>query len=190
MVATESSVGQAFELFSAAAPEGWRVELVEGEICLSPPGNGAHAEIVSELAGQVIDRRGDPSLRAYTGVGLKVPTVPGIPGVPGADYVLPDLTVAPRSSFANEDVWQYPSDVLLAAEVTSAGTAERDRGKKLCGYARAGIPVYLLIDGEKGEVVVHFEPSDGAYGCSVRYKWGLAVPLPAPLGFELDTAEF
>ncbi|GAA3887612.1 Uma2 family endonuclease [Streptomyces lacrimifluminis] len=187
MATAESGVGQAFESFSAAAPEGWRVELVEREICVSPPGNGEHAEIVSELAGQVMDRRNDLSLRPCTGIGLKIPEVLG---VPGAGHVLPDLTVAPKSSFANEDVWQNPSAVLLVAEVASAGTAERDRRKKPCGYARAGIPVCLLIDGEKGEVVVHFEPSDDAYGCSARYKWGLDVPLPEPLGFELDAAGF
>lgn len=79
MATTESSVGQAFELFSAAAPEGWRVEIVEGEICVSPPGNGEHAEIVSEAAGQVIDRRNDPSLRPCTGIGLKIPRSPVSP---------------------------------------------------------------------------------------------------------------
>lgn len=87
-------------------------------------------------------------------------------------------------------MWQDPSPVLLVAEVTSADTAERDRKEKPCGYARAGIPVYLLIDWEKGDVVVHFEPSGDTYGCSARYKWGLDVPLPEPLGFELDTAGF
>ncbi|MFI1355138.1 Uma2 family endonuclease [Streptomyces sp. NPDC020898] len=184
MATAESSVGQAFELFSEAAPEGWRVELVEGEVYVSPPDNGAHAEIVSELAGQVIDRRSDPSLRTYTGIGLK------IPGVPGGGRVLPDLTIAPKSSFAGEDVWQDPSIVLLVAEVTSTGTAERDRDKKPLGYARAGIPVYLLIDREAGELVVHSGLSGDAYGRHVRHKLGDAVPLPECLGFELDTAGF
>jgi len=180
----KSSVVQAFELFSTAAPEGWRVELVEGEICVSPPNDGEHAEIVSELSGLVIDRRDDPTLRTYTGIGLM------IPGVSGTGRVLPDLTVAPKNSFDNEDVWQHPSAVLLVAEVTSTSTAARDRDKKILGYARAGIPLYLLIDREEGEVLVCSEPSGGDYAKSLKHKLGLPVPLPAPLGFELDTADF
>ena len=53
-----------------------------------------------------------------------------------------------------------------------------------------GIPVYLLIDREEGEVLVYSEPSGDDYAKGLKHKLGLAVPLPAPLGFELDTAEF
>lgn len=122
--------------------------------------------------------------RAGLRTGLK------IPDVAGDGYVLPDLTVAPKGSFANEAVWQDPSTVLLVAEVTSASTAARDRDKKILGYARADIPVYLLIDREEGEVLVYSEPSGDDYAKSLKHKLGLIVPLPAPLGFELDTAEF
>ncbi|WP_307840870.1 Uma2 family endonuclease [Streptomyces sp. GESEQ-4] len=69
-------------------------------------------------------------------------------------------------------------------------TAVRDREKKIRGYARAGIPVYLLIDREEGEVIVYSEPSGDDYAKSPKRKLGLAVPLPEPLGFELDTGEF
>jgi hypothetical protein len=34
------------------------------------------------------------------------------------------------------------------------------------------------------------EPSGDDYAKGPRHKLGLSVPLPAPLGFELDTAEF
>ncbi|WP_194236225.1 Uma2 family endonuclease [Streptomyces acidicola] len=58
--------------------------------------------------------------------------------------------------------------------------------RKPHGYARAGIPVHLLIDREEGEVTVYAEPSGDAYAQGPKYKLGLAVPLPAPLGFDLD----
>ncbi|MDG5801561.1 Uma2 family endonuclease [Streptomyces ossamyceticus] len=181
---TGASVEQVFELFSATAPKGWRVELIEGEICVTPPANGEHEEIVSELADQVTERRGDRSLRNYTGIGLDVP------GASGTGHVVPDLVIAPKGSFSDREEWHDPSPVLLVAEVTSDGTAERDREKKIHGYARAGIPLYLLIDREAGEAVVHSEPSADEYAKSSRCKLGLTVALPAPLGFELDTAEF
>lgn len=145
---TGASVEQVFELFSATAPKGWRVELIGGEICVTSPVNGEHEEIV------------------------------------------PDLVIAPKGSFSDREEWHDPSPVLLVAEVTSDSTAERDREQKIQGYARAGIPLYLLIDREVGEAVVHAEPSANEYAESSRCKLGLTVSLPAPLGFELDTAEF
>ncbi|MEU6352835.1 Uma2 family endonuclease [Streptomyces sp. NPDC047072] len=179
-----ANVQQAFELFSAVAPRGWRVELIEGEICVTPPANGEHEEFVSEVSDQVAVRRTDRSLRNYTGIGLDVP------GASETGHVVPDLVVAPKGSFDDKEKWHVPSAVLLVAEITSTSTADRDRDKKMLGYARAGIPVYLLIDREEAEVVVFSEPSGEEYARSSKYKMGLAVPLPAPLGFEIDTAEF
>ncbi|MEU2288892.1 Uma2 family endonuclease [Streptomyces sp. NPDC013178] len=179
-----ASVEQVFQLISATAPKGWRVELIEGEICVTPPANGEHEEIVSELTEQVIDRRRDRSLRNYTGIGLN------LPGASVTGHVVPDLAVAPKGTFDDKEEWHDPSAVLLVAEVTSTSTADRDREKKILGYARAGIPVYLLIDREAGEVTVHSEPSGDQYAKASKCKLGLTVPLPAPLGFDLDTAEF
>lgn len=160
------------------------MELIEGEICVTPPANGEHEEIVSEVADQVVERRRDRSLRNYTGIGLNVP------GASETGHVVPDLVIAPKGSFDDQEEWHEPSGVVLVAEVTSTSTADRDRDKKIHGYARAGIPVYLLIDREEAEVIVYSEPSGDDYAQAPKHKLGLAVPLPAPLGFELDTAEF
>ncbi|MGW2701486.1 Uma2 family endonuclease [Streptomyces sp. NPDC001340] len=108
----------------------------------------------------------------------------------GTGRVIPDLAVARKGTFAGKEVWHDPSAVLLVAEVTSHSTADRDRDKKIHGYARAGIPVYLLIDREAGEVTVHSKPSGADYAKAPKYKLGQTVPLPAPLGFDLDTSEF
>ncbi|WBO65028.1 Uma2 family endonuclease [Streptomyces camelliae] len=179
-----ASVEQVFELFSATAPRGWRVELIEGEICVTPPANGEHEEIVSEVIDQVAERRHDRSLRNYTGIGLNVP------GSSDTGHVEPDLVIAAKGTFDDHEEWHDPAGVLLVAEVTSKSTGDRDRHKKIHGYARAGIPVYLLIDREEAEVIVYSEPSGDDYAKSPKYKLGQTVPLPAPLGFDLDTAEF
>ncbi|MFG2553839.1 Uma2 family endonuclease [Streptomyces sp. NPDC048581] len=177
-----TSVEAAFERINAAAPRGWRVELIEGEIYVTPPANGEHEEVVSELSGQVRDH--NKGVGRYTGIGLHVP------GASDTGHVIPDLAIAPKGSFDDQEEWHEPTGVVLVAEVTSTSTADRDRDKKIHGYARAGIPVYLLIDREEGEVTVYSEPSGDDYTQNPKYKIGLAVPLPAPLGFELDTAEF
>jgi hypothetical protein len=70
---TESSVEHAFDAYNAASPEGWRVELIEGETHVVPPANGEHEEIVSEVSGQVRDHRRE--FGRYTGLGLSCPTL-------------------------------------------------------------------------------------------------------------------
>jgi Uma2 family endonuclease len=181
---SDSSVETAFERLSAAAPLGWRVELIEGEICVTPPANGEHEGIVSRLNRQIIRKDPDDFLFTYTGIGLNVP------GASKTGHVVPDLVVAPDGCFDDEKQWHDSLPVLLVAEVTSPGTADRDRDKKIRGYARAGIPIYLLIDREEAEVVVYSEPSDDDYTQAPKHKLGLTVPLPAPFGFELDTSKF
>jgi Uma2 family endonuclease len=178
------SATEAFDVFSAAAPEGWRVELIEGDIHVTPPANGEHEEIVSETVDQVARRRRDPNLRSYTGIGLRVP------GASQSGKVEPDLLLAPKGSFADEETYHDPAPALLVAEVTSPSTGDNDRRKKILGYARAGIPVYLLIDRESGKVVVHAQPEGDKYTSTVAYDLSAVVPLPEPLGFELDTGQF
>ncbi|MFD8967437.1 Uma2 family endonuclease [Streptomyces sp. NPDC059568] len=178
------SVEAAFDVFDAVAPEGWRVELIEGEIHVRPPANGEHEEIVSELSGQVTERRKDPRLRSYTGLGLYVP------GASVSGKIVPDLVIAPKGSFTDELEYHDPSPVLFIAEVTSRSTGDNDRVKKVRGYARAGIPVYLLIDREAGQAVLCTVPVGEEYTRKVPYKISESVPLPEPLGFEIDTGEF
>ncbi|MGW6529815.1 Uma2 family endonuclease [Streptomyces venezuelae] len=175
-------VEEAFVWFNAVAPKGWRVELIEGEIHVTPPPNGEHEEIVSEINGQVRDHRKD--LGRYTSIGLYVP------GASLTGQVMPDLVLAPKGSFANEDKYHDPAAVLLVAEVTSRSTGDNDRHKKILGYARAGIPVYLLIDREAGNAVLYTEPAGEEYEHQEIFKLSKVVPLPEPLGFELDTSEF
>lgn len=177
-----ATVEETFELFSAQAPKGWRVELIEGEIYVVPPANGEHEEIVSELSGQVRDH--DRGLGRYTGIGLS------LPGTHDPVRVIPDLAIAPKGSFGDQQDWHAPDAVLLVAEVTSASTASRERVLKIRAYARAGIPVYLMIDREAGEAVVCSEPEGDDYTHKSIHKLGTEVPLPAPLGFSLDTAAF
>ncbi|MFE0101789.1 Uma2 family endonuclease [Streptomyces sp. NPDC059009] len=175
-------VEDAFVMFSAVAPKGWRVELIEGEIHATPPADGEHEEIVSEITGQARDHRKD--LARYTGIGLY------LPGASVSGQVEPDIVLAPKGSFADQEEYHDPSPVLLVAEVTSKSTGDNDRHKKILGYARAGIPVYLLIDRKAGHAVLYTEPAGEEYERQETFKLSKVIPLPEPLGFELDTSQF
>ncbi|WP_030679053.1 Uma2 family endonuclease [Streptomyces rimosus] len=178
-----ASVEDAFEALSAAAPKGWRVELIEGEIHVAPPPVGRHEEVVSELSGQVRDHRKD--LGRYTNVGLTVP------GASSSGKVIPDLAIAPKGSFDDEVDYHDPSPVMLVVEVLSSTTAGNDRIKKLRGYARAGIPIYLLIDRAADLAILCTEPSGERYLCMSEIDLAKkAISLPDPLNFEIDTSQF
>lgn len=176
------SVEEAFDSISTAAPEGWRVELIEGEIHVTRPANGEHEEIVSELSGQVRDQRRE--LDRFTGLGLLIPEA----SVTGK--VIPDLVVAPKGVFPPHTEYNDPGPVLLVGEVTSRSTSDQDRGGKLRGYAAAGIPLYLLVDRTAGVVQVYSEPAEGRYTHCEEVALAKTITLPEPLGIELDTSEF
>ncbi|WP_418957888.1 Uma2 family endonuclease [Streptomyces tritici] len=178
------SLDEAFQLFSSVSPRGWRVELIECQVHVTGMSDGGHATAVAELTDQVVGGRLSPTLRPYTGIGLRTR------GRHGTECFLPDLVVAPKGSFDDQQEWHVPDAVLLVGEVTCASTAGRDRVQKIRCYARAGIPVYLLIDREAGEAVVCSEPDGDDYAHKAIHKLGTKVPLPAPLGFVLDSAEF
>ncbi|MFF0555988.1 Uma2 family endonuclease [Streptomyces sp. NPDC004266] len=106
-----ASAQETFELFSALAPKGWRVELIEGEIYVVPPANGEHEKTVTEMVEQVIARRVDKELRNSTGIGLR------LPGATGTVRVIPDLVTAPRDSFDDQQEWHAPEPVLLGFDL-------------------------------------------------------------------------
>ncbi|WP_073757216.1 Uma2 family endonuclease [Streptomyces sp. CB03234] len=89
------------------------------------------------------------------------------------------------------ELYHAQDDDSDVCEVTSRSTAADDRAKKILGYARAGIPVYLLIDRqvEGGAIFVYSKPEGDSYTRQEKYTFSQTVPPPDPLGFELDTSE-
>jgi Uma2 family endonuclease len=79
--------------------------------------------------------------------------------------------------------------VLMTVEVTSTKPAN-DRSGKPEGYAAAGIPVYLLIDRERDELVVYSQPERGRYRQRFTTSGlGEELRLPDPVGVVLPTGE-
>ncbi|MFC4376657.1 Uma2 family endonuclease [Nocardia halotolerans] len=101
----------------------------------------------------------------------------------------PDGALAPTGVFAGQPEWADPAPVLMVVEVTSRDqdTDRRVRREEPRAYARTGIPVYLLIDREKGCVVVRSDPVDGEYERMMIQPFGAEVEIPAPVGVTLDT---
>lgn len=171
-----------FEAVEAEMPETVQAEFVNGRIIVVPAPDGDHSEVAGIVARQIFSR--DASLWLFEERGLHIPSY-------RATRARADGAVAPIGYFRGQKSWADPSGVLLVLEVTSGSEqdAEVDRVEKRDAYAQAELPVYLLVDRHKAEVVVHWEPKQGRYLHESRAAFGAPLPLPEPFGFDLDTTE-
>ncbi|WP_407699025.1 Uma2 family endonuclease [Streptomyces katsurahamanus] len=81
-----------------------------------------------------------------------------------------------------------PEDVLLAVEVVSADSEERDREVKPYKFARAGIPHFWRVEESEGLPVVHvfeLDPATQSYGLTGIHRKQLTVDRPFPLDIDL-----
>lgn len=167
-------------------PEGFRAELIEGDIVVTPPTDGDHEDYLSIVNEQVYGQ----SATAMQTSGYKGLVLSGSGDHP-ADHVIPDATIAPRSLrlFRGAPPWMPSDGVAMVVEVTST-KPRNDREVKRRAYARAGIPLYLLVDRDKSTVTLFSAPSAEDYVGHTAAPFGKPIPLPAPFSFDLDTTEF
>ena len=108
----------------------------------------------------------------------------------GRFYIPDAVVVHPDARTAEED----RAAIALVVEVTSPtspDTVLNDRVTKPKEYAKAGVPLYLLVDQERGGWTL-FALAEGwqRYQVAAGGKYGEQIPLPPPFGFEIDTADW
>jgi Uma2 family endonuclease len=156
---------------NAADRFGHRYELSpEGALSVMPPPDSEHAAIASRLFAWLL-LAGWPADQILQAVGVR------IPGPDGDGGRIPDLTLwaapQPRS------VWLPLTDVLLAVEIVSPGSAATDEVVKVREYAAAGIPRYWMVERDTAQTVtLHALGADGTY----------EVAAKMPLAWLLQTA--
>ncbi|MFJ9365657.1 Uma2 family endonuclease [Nocardia sp. NPDC101769] len=172
-----------FEELARAADriaEGVRLEFINGQLGAKAMPDGDHARIIQWLIRIFVITR--PELFLTPEQGLRVERY-------RKGRARPDGALAGADSFVGQGEWADPAPVLMVVEVTSddQDTERRDRQEKPRAYAATGIPVYLLIDRDSCEVTVHSAPNDARYRHILTVPFGATVPLPTPVGIELDT---
>ncbi|MFE5583903.1 Uma2 family endonuclease [Kitasatospora sp. NPDC056531] len=156
-------------------PEGFKAELIEGKIVVTPPPDGDHEIAIGRIVWQVA--RQCPE-------GIDFAPTKGLI-VPGGRFI-PDGTFTETDALAGRESWCKPDGVLMVMEVTST-RADNDRLTKRRGYAASGIPLYLLVDRQKGRIALHSDPRRGDYSTTTDVAVGEPLWLPEPFGFELST---
>ncbi|MEV0145821.1 MULTISPECIES: Uma2 family endonuclease [unclassified Nonomuraea] len=174
------------ELFDSL-PElpGFRAEVIEGSVVLTPVGTPEHANHAMLLYRALIPVMDEHGWWGYTGnvdVCLDGSREP----------VEPDFVLAPSDCPRWGERELRSSGLIMVAEVVSKGSIVRDRTEKPRLYAAAGVPIYLLIDivATPQTVTVHSAIDNGAYIAVATVPIGSTVRLPDPIGLELDTSIF
>jgi Uma2 family endonuclease len=167
-------------------PEGWRAEIIEERIVMTPPPGYPHNLIASRVHKALVRVIPD-DWAIFQTAGVSIPL--------RSNLFIPDLVVIPEDRVpGGEDPGPVlAAEALLAVEITSRSNADTDRKTKLWGYAHAGVPLYLLIDRfAEGapSVELYSKPNNGVYQESHRVPFGKPITLPEPFDLTLETGEF
>lgn len=167
-------------------PEGFRAELIEGEIVVTPPPDGDHEDYIGLILEQVITRS-RIKMQFSGNKGLKLRSGGGCP----KNHAIPDGTFAPTELrlYRGADPWMPCEGVTLVVEVTSSKPAADRTGKRHC-YARGPIPLYLLVDREQSSVTLFSDPQGDDYRQHCTVPFGKSIRLPAPFALDLETDPF
>ncbi|MFI9205641.1 Uma2 family endonuclease [Streptomyces sp. NPDC053048] len=177
----EQGFDDMFELLYEIVPEGFKGEIVEGAIVMSPQ-RRTHSAIIKSVLLQLAARFGPDSP-------IEMDVRLDLPGY--SNGFAPDLYKVSEGAEPDEKGnWRY-QDVEFVLEVISRETRDNDYGKKKAAYAAGEIPVYVIADPYTGQCHVHTMPKDGEY-CTIR-KLAFGDPIDltdTTLGVTLETGKF
>lgn len=179
----QGAINSLRELRDAISVGRRRAEIIEGRLVVSPTPVlwhqlacrwlDAQLSVVCEPKGWLPDRNGEIELPATR------------------DLIEPDLLVLRDAGALPRLESTRPLDrVLLVAEVVSASSIRDDREVKLLACARAGVPLYLLIDRftDPLTVTVQSGPGEDGYARTDVAVHGEKLRIPAPFDLTLDTS--
>lgn len=161
-------------------PEGYKVEIVEGAIYMSPQ-RDTHWDIIADLFEQLRTRYARQQLKSDVRIDF-----------PGRlnGYATDLVALTKGAAKDSKGRWQY-QDIEFVAEVISKDTAANDYGPKKAVYATAGVPVYLIVDPYSGRCHLFTQPKDGEYRAERTYDFGEVADLTdTVVGLPLNTSEF
>jgi Uma2 family endonuclease len=160
---------------------GYRVEIIEGLLLVTPAPDGAHARALTKLMSPFIDAGLDGGeAEVLQGIGLWLPA-------DAEDYAVPDLSVV-DAGFEDHLVENNAYDPVcfrLVLEVTS-GNWKNDLKTKVAAYAEARVPVYVVVDRKHQRLHVLSDPAGDTYENHRVHAPGEIVALPDTIGVKVS----
>ncbi|MGW5326402.1 Uma2 family endonuclease [Streptomyces sp. NPDC004014] len=148
-------------------PEGFRVEIVGGNVFMTPQRN-THWQIIRRIL-RALEQRFGEDVTVFSDVRIDFPG--------HENGFCPDIAMLKESAEPDAGGHWRHEDVQFVAEVVSRGTAANDYGPKRIAYADAEVPVYVIADPYQGRCHVHTDPKEGDYARVTRVDFGTDVDL-------------
>jgi len=169
-------------LLSMEVPDGYRAEIIGGNIVMSPWSQKFYLPIMRSLRSQ---------LEPHAPAGHIADSSPYLFAFPGAERAYgPDVYVVEESAFDGHGRYVDGEALSLVAELTSTSTRDADWADKVPVYGRSGVPVYLLLDMQEEAATVFWHPSSRGYDSRLTMPFGEPLRIPEPFGCDLDTSRF
>ncbi|MFG2885893.1 Uma2 family endonuclease [Streptomyces sp. NPDC048297] len=177
----ESTLDAMFDrLEKMPVPEGYKVEIVEGTVYMSPQ-RDTHWEIILDIVEQL--RTKYPRKRVKSDVRIDYPG--------HLNGFTTDVTLIKEDATKTEKGLWHCEDVMFVAEVISTGTSANDYGPKKTAYATAEVPVYVIVDPYKGTCYAYTQPKEGDYITRTTVDFGKDIDLTGTVvDLVLKTDEF
>ena len=161
-------------------PEGYKVEIVEGTVYMSPQ-RDTHWEIILDIVEQL--RTKYPRKRIKSDVRIDYPG--------HLNGFATDVTVMTEDATKTESGHWCCEDVMFVAEIISRSTGQNDYGPKKTAYATAEVPVYVVADPYQGRCHLYTDPKDGDYEVETIVPFGKDLDLTGTVvDLVLRTDEF
>ncbi|MEU8625280.1 Uma2 family endonuclease [Streptomyces sp. NPDC048669] len=161
-------------------PEGFKVEIVEGNIYMSPQGR-THWQIILDIVEQLRARY--PRGQLMSDVRIDFPG--------RLNGFASDVVALAEGAEPDADGHFRYQDIECVAEVISKQTAANGYGPKMATYATAGVPVYVIVDPYTGTWHLHTLPKDDEYRSALSLDFGTPIDLTATvIGLTLETGGF
>jgi hypothetical protein len=177
----ETTIAEAADRLSKELPR-HRVEILQGRLTVTPPpADGRHARTLTRLVVAFHEAgAAKAGLEFLQGIGVWLPTGPD-------DYAILDFALVSEDflEFKGRNNCYSPEVFRLIVEVTSSNWSD-DLGSKVDSYAKADIPVYVIVDRHHDEVVVCRDPRNGTYRLRTSHKRGTSITVPEYVGVTLE----
>ncbi|MFF7141105.1 Uma2 family endonuclease [Streptomyces nodosus] len=160
---------------------GYRVEIIGGNLLVTPAPDVPHARALTKLMRPFIAAGlDDGETEVLQGIGIWLPT-------DTEDYAIPDLAVvdADIEDHLVENNAYDPVCFRLVLEVTS-GNWKNDLRTKVTAYAEARVPVYVVVDRRHQRLHVLTDPAGDTYENHRVHAPGEIVALPDTIGAKVS----
>ena len=163
-------------------PDGYRAEIIKGNIVVSPWSKGYYSRVMKLVRRQ---------LEEYLPEGHLIDSSPLLFVFPGVERAYgPDIYAVHERTLETDSNRLDGEGLSFVAELTSPSTRNDDLTDKVETYGRAGVPVYLVLDMQQEEASLFLGPYEKGYKSRLTKPFGEKLYIPDPFGCELDTAGF